>query len=133
MFFKITLPLVLTSYPLFDESAALAQYVTLTLKHTHTDLSLLVGRGQAVFDCENLTVGPAVQYAAAAFPLLLQRITAVERTSLYPQSWNACPAPRLWGNSEPKVNGTTEQWTATGISHFQSSAPTGFTQGGSSG
>ena len=51
-----------------------------------------------------------VQFAAAVFPLLLYRITAVQRASLSPQCWNVRPALRpletlSQKSTEPLSNG----------------------------
>lgn len=65
---------------------------------------------------------PVCSSRPAVFPLLLQRITAVERASLSPQGWNACPAPRLWETLSQK---STEP-LSNGIPHSQSPTPTGL-------
>ena len=115
-----------------DESPVMAPHVSHS--HTHMTLSPLVCCGHTVSVCACVCVcvcvfepqcgshSPVCSSRPAVFPLLLQRITAVERASLSPQGWNACPAPRLWETLSQK---STEP-LSNGIPHSQSPTPTGL-------
>lgn len=122
---KLTCFYLLNACPLLDKSPVLAPYIQPSYPHTHGPVPFGVLRSCSVCVWNLVWVlKSSMQQQASSVPSPPPEDYCCWKNLFVPAGLECLSSSTSLGNTEPKVNGTTEQWNTSGIPHSQS--PTGL-------